>query len=257
MGAGGGGAQERREAAALRTAPRGAAETQTDTHRHRRTHGRARSRSRRPRGPAGGRDPGSGRRSRAAPHRAERFPRGSPSECGLRQRQPREGPSVASRALSVTRCRDRRPFSSEAGSALPLDVNENISRWGNGPRLPLRFGLREFKAVRGEQLRAGCRTGPSEPAAEPGSAPVDSTGLSHYESATSSCPQAISLYLFIICIIGTVYCRVSNTAMFCTSVYVGFHLFSRVWHGELYYCASIKGGGGGDLSAVWEAQVLK
>lgn len=176
MGAGGG-AQERREAAALRTAPRGAAETQTDTHRHRRTHGRARSRSRRPRGPAGGRDPGSGRRSRAAPHRAERFPRGSPSECGLRQRQPREGPSVASRALSVTRCRDRRPFSSEAGSALPLDVNENISRWGNGPRLPLRFGLREFKAVRGEQLRAGCRTGPSEPAAEPGSAPVDSTAV--------------------------------------------------------------------------------
>lgn len=176
MGAGGG-AQERREAAALRTAPRGAAETQTDTHRHRRTHGRARSRSRRPRGPAGGRDPGSGRRSRAAPHRAERFPRGSPSECGLRQRQPREGPSVASRALSVTRCRDRRPFSSEAGSALPLDVNENISRWGNGPRLPLRFGLREFKPVRGEQLRAGCRTGPSEPAAEPGSAPVDSTAV--------------------------------------------------------------------------------
>lgn len=176
-GLGGGGAQERREAAALRTAPRGAAETQTDTHRHRRTHGRARSRSRRPRGPAGGRDPGSGRRSRAAPHRAERFPRGSPSECGLRQRQPREGPSVASRALSVTRCRDRRPFSSEAGSALPLDVNENISRWGNGPRLPLRFGLREFKPVRGEQLRAGCRTGPSEPAAEPGSAPVDSTAV--------------------------------------------------------------------------------
>lgn len=176
MGAGGG-AQERREAAALRTAPRGAAETQTDTHRHRRTHGWARSRSRRPRGPAGGRDPGSGRRSRAAPHRAERFPRGSPSECGLRQRQPREGPSVASRALSVTRCRDRRPFSSEAGSALPLDVNENISRWGNGPRLPLRFGLREFKPVRGEQLRAGCRTGPSEPAAEPGSAPVDSTAV--------------------------------------------------------------------------------
>lgn len=179
-GCDGRGAQEGREAAALRTAPRRAVQIQTDRQRRRRTDRHTAGPdppSRRPRGPAGGRDPGSGRRSRAAPQRAERFPRGSPSERGLRQRQPRQGPAVASRALSVTRCRDRRHFSSEAGGSPPLDVNANGSRWGNGHRLPLHFGLREFKAVRGEQRRAGRRTGPSEPAAEPGTAPMDSTAV--------------------------------------------------------------------------------